>query len=159
MYNKKVAVVGVGNTLMGDEGIGILVLNELEKKTYSGDIEFIDAGTGFFNIVSELRSFGKVIIIDAVHGGQEAGTVYRFEIDDIEGKGDSAVSLHDFGVLESIQLERIVAKLPEDIVFYGIEPQNIELLMEISPVVKRKVNYVVQKIIDELRESGIEVVG
>ena len=159
MSKKNIAVVGVGNILMGDEGIGIKVLQDLEKKTYSQEVKFIDAGTAFFNVVSELRYLDKAIIIDAVHGGGKAGTVYRFKIDDMRGQSKPIISLHDFGVLESIQLEKVIAQLPDDIVFFGIEPENVTLSLELSPVVQGRVEYVVKKILEELHISGIDVLG
>ncbi|MCK5568580.1 MAG: hydrogenase maturation protease [Spirochaetes bacterium] len=153
-------MVGVGNILMGDEGVGIEVVNILEKKSYTGDIELIDAGTSFFNIVSDLRSFEKVIIIDAVNGGREAGTVYRFKPGDIEEAGSPVtISLHDFGVLESIKLERVLGKFPDEVVFFGIEPYKIELSMELSPQIKEKMNYIIAKVLDELKKEGIETVS
>lgn len=158
MSRKRIAIVGVGNILLGDEGIGVRVLEELEKEKYSEKINFLDAGTAFFSIVSELRKVEKAIIIDAVHGGKKAGTVYRFNIDDIAGKGNSIISLHDFGVIESVQLERVIAKLPDEIIFYGVEPQNVTPSLELSSVLQGKLKYVVQKIFEELRISGIRII-
>ena len=158
MSKKRIAIVGVGNILLGDEGIGVRVVKELEKEKYSEEINFLDAGTAFFSIVSELRNFKKAIIIDAVHGGKKAGTVYRFNIDDVAGKGNSIISLHDFGVIESIQLERVIAKLPDEIIFYGVEPKNVTPSLELSSVLQCKLKYVVQKIFEELRISGIRVI-
>ena len=155
--------MGVGNLLMGDEGIGIEVVKRLEELPKAGQgsvgYDIIDAGTAFFNIVSALRGYKKLIIVDAVHGGEPPGTVYRFTFEDIQGMECSAVSLHDFGVVESIQLERLVARLPEEIVFYGIEPESVQLSMELSPVILEKVEYVVRKILEELNESGISSWG
>jgi hydrogenase maturation protease len=161
---KKIAVVGVGNILMGDEGVGIEVVKRLEELPGIGAgcdcIEIIDAGSGFLNIVSGLREYDKIIIVDAVHGGEAPGTVYRFRFEDVEGRRAPDLSLHDFGVFESIQLERLVAPLPEDIVFYGVEPHSVRLSMELSDVVGAKVGYVVERIVEELNgraaDSGKE---
>jgi len=155
LCKRKVAVIGVGNLLMGDEGVGIAVVRRLEKVVISDELEIIDAGTSFFTMVSELRRFQKVIIVDAVHGREAPGSVYRFTMEDVEGKKDSVLSLHDFGVFESIRLERLIAPMPEEIIFYGVEPLSVRLTMQLSPTLQEKVGYVVQKIIEELKESGI----
>jgi hydrogenase maturation protease len=155
LSEKKVAVIGIGNILMGDEGAGIMVIEELEKRRFSGDITFIDAGTAFFSIVSTLRDYDKLIIVDAVYGGGKAGTIYRFGVDDVAAREDRGLSLHDFGVLESIQLERIVARFPRDVVFYGIEPESVSLSLNVSFVCRKAVMCAVQKIIDELGCAGI----
>ncbi len=144
---------------MGDEGVGVRVIQELAKSRFSGDVSFIDAGTAFFSIVSTLRDFDRLIIVDAAYGGEKAGTLYRFGVDDVASKENPGLSLHDFGVLESIQLERIVSRFPEDIVFYGIEPESVSFSLDISPVCSEAVNCAVQKIIDELGCEGIYVTG
>jgi len=148
---KKVAVIGIGNILMGDEGAGVEVIKQLEKRGCAGDVELIDAGTAFFSIVSDLNRFDKLIIVDVAKGGKKPGTVYRLKMDDIRS-GGSSISLHDMGVVESLKLESLVGMVPEEIVFFGIEPKNVELTMEISLPVKRKIAYVVDKIIEEVRK-------
>ena len=156
--SRKIAVVGVGNILMRDEGIGVVLVNLLEKKKYTEEIDFIDAGTSFFNVVSGLRDYDKVVIIDTVCCGEAPGTVYRFEMSDIEDAGSNGmISLHDLGVIHSIKLEKLAGGFPEDIVFFGIEPKNIELTMEISDEIQEKIEQIIDKIISELKKEGIGV--
>jgi len=69
------------------------------------------------------------------------------------------ISLHDFGVLESIKLERVLGKFPDEVVFFGIEPYKIELSMELSPQIKEKMNNIIAKVLDELKKEGIETVS
>jgi hydrogenase maturation protease len=156
--SKKIAVVGIGNTLMGDEGVGVVLVNLLEKKRYTEKIDFIDAGTSFFNIVSFLRKYDKVVIIDTVYGGKAPGSVYRFEINDIEEiDNNGMLSLHDFGVIQSIKLQKIAGGFPEDVVFFGVEPKRIELSLELSSEVQEKVDQIIDKILNELTKEGIGV--
>ncbi len=144
---------------MGDEGVGIMVIQELAKRRFCGDVTFVDAGTAFFCIVSTLRDYDKLIIVDAVYGGGKAGTIYRFGMDDVAAREDCGLSLHDFGVLESIQLERIVARFPRDVVFYGIEPQAVSFSLDVSLVCRKAVMCAVQKIMDDLGRADIHDVG
>jgi len=143
---------------MGDEGVGIMVVQELAKRHFIGDVTFIDAGTAFFCIVSALRDYDKLIIVDAVYGGGKAGTIYRFGMNDVAAREDPGLSLHDFGVLESMQLERIVARFPRDVVFYGIEPQSVRFSLDVSFVCRKAVMRTVKKIMDELGCADIHVV-
>jgi hydrogenase maturation protease len=152
--SKKVAVVGVGNTLMVDEGVGVVILNLLEKTKFSEKIDFIDAGTSFFNIVSDLKEYDKVVIIDAVYGGRAPGTLYRFEMNEVEDFDvNGMLSLHDLGVTQSIKLEKLTGGFPEDVVFFGIEPKTVELSMELSDEVQDNVEKITDKIIDELMKD------
>ena len=156
--SKKIAVVGIGNILMGDEGIGVVVVNLLEKKKYTEEIDFIDAGTSFFYVAPSLKNYDKVVIIDTVCEGKAPGTVYRFEMNDIEKtENNGMLSLHDLGVMQSIKLEKLVGGFPEDVVFFGIEPKSIALSMELSDEIQEKVEEIIDKIINELREEGIGV--
>lgn len=155
MYKKKIAVVGVGNILMADEGAGIRVINELEKRGYSRKVDLIDAGTSFFDIVPELTQYDKVIIVDVTKGGQKPGTIYRFELNDVESQNEISLSVHDIGVLQSFKLESIVNDIPEEIVFFGIEPYQIEISMELSPIIKGTINRLVDKVAQELKKDGI----
>ncbi len=145
----KTAIVGVGNILMGDEGFGVRVIQYLAKKDLPENISLIDAGTGFFNIASNLSKYEKVIIIDIARGGKAPGTIYRFTESDIKSDTAESVSLHDFGVIESLKLERLVRKIPDNIIFYGIEPYKIELSMELSDFLKDKVSKVAEIVLKE----------
>ena len=81
---KRIAVVGVGNILMGDEGIGVKVVEELRKERLPEGVELFDGGTAFHVLVDDLIDFDKLIIVDAVLGGESPGTIYRFEFGELE---------------------------------------------------------------------------
>jgi hydrogenase maturation protease len=147
-----VAVIGIGNILMADEGAGVEALKMLGERECPGHVDLIDAGTAFFAIVSDLKDYDKLIIIDVVRGDQPPGTVYRFELEDVKG-GDVLVSLHDIGVVDSLRMERLVGKVPDDIVFFGIEPEEITLSIGLSSSVKKGVEHLVDRVIEELSQG------
>lgn len=142
---------------MGDEGVGVEVIKELEKRGYSERVELVDAGTSFFSIVSNLDNFDKLIIVDVTRGGQSPGTIYRFEMGDTEVVNDKTLSLHDIGVIESLKLEGLVRKMPKEIVFFGIEPYKIELSIELSPIIKSRFEDLVRKVLEELEKDRIKI--
>jgi len=154
--NKRIAVIGVGNILLGDEGAGVAVIDELDRRGRAGpgneSVELIDAGTAFLAIVHDLKNFDKLIIVDTVRGGKPPGTVYRFGMNDVRNE-DMLISLHDIGVVDSIRLERLVGRVPEDIIFYGIEPERIEPSLELSPAVGERIGYAADRIQEEIREA------
>jgi len=150
----RVAIIGIGNILMADEGAGVEALSLLEERGCPDFVELIDAGTAFFAIVSDLRDFEKLIILDVARGGQPPGTVYRFELDDVKGN-DVLLSLHDIGVVDALRMERLVGGVPDDIVFFGIEPQKVELCIGLSPPVSERLHYLVDRVLKEL-EYGSE---
>ncbi|RKX96701.1 MAG: hydrogenase [Spirochaetes bacterium] len=151
MSKKRIAVVGVGNILMGDEGFGVRVIQYLKEKSIPNNVSLIDAGTWFFNIAGSLTDFDRVIVVDIAKGGKDPGTIYRFYEKDIKSNSEESISLHDFGVIESLNLERLVRKMPDDIIFYGIEPERIELSMDLSDKLKPLVQKVAEEIIKEVK--------
>ncbi|UCB47067.1 MAG: hydrogenase maturation protease [Spirochaetota bacterium] len=150
---KKIAVVGVGNTLMADEGSGVRVIDELKSRGYEGEVDLIDAGTSFFNIVQDVESYDKLIIVDAVKGGGKPGTIYRFKLSDTETERLGSLTVHDIGVVQSLKLYSINHRIPEEIVFFGIEPSKIELSMEISGILEPAISRLVVKVIEEINKD------
>ena len=150
---KKIAVVGVGNTLMADEGSGVRVIDELKRRGYEGEVDLIDAGTMFFNVVHELGSYDKLIIIDCIKGGGKPGTIYRFKLSDTEPERLGTLTVHDLGVVQSLKLYSISHRIPEEIVLFGIEPSKIELSMEISRALEPAISRLVEKVTEELKKD------
>jgi hydrogenase maturation protease len=177
---KKTAIVGVGNMLMGDEGAGVEAARMIEERLKAAcaargggaaeaagrveaactaelidAVEVFDAGTAFFSVVSELHGFDRLIILDAVRGGSEPGTVYRFEPRDAhprdteQADSGAGLSLHDIGVLDSLRLERLSGKLTDNVVIYGIEPASIELRIGLSDQVQRRLGDMVERVLEE----------
>jgi hydrogenase maturation protease len=168
----KTAVIGVGNVLMGDEGIGVKAIEALQDRDLPPGTELFDGGTAFHALTGELADFDKLIIVDAVNGGQPVGTVYRLALEEVlEGaRGNKAtsdrysLSLHDVGVIEALMLEKLTertssARRPAnglssaEIVIIGIEPARVELSMELSPTLSERLPALVQTVLGELRRT------
>lgn len=153
---RRVAIVGVGNILMGDEGAGVEAVRLIGEMGYPEGVDLIDAGTAFFTIAPELsnHNYKKLFIIDAVKGGGKPGTLYRFTMDEVDrgiGPGTWLLSLHEIGVMEALKLERLMGRLPGEIIFYGIEPEVIKLSMELSPVVRKNLRALARRLLGEIR--------
>ena len=135
---------------MADEGAGVEALKLLAERDCPDSVELIDAGTAFFAIVSDLKDYDRIIIVDVVRGGKAPGTVYRFELDDVKG-GDILISLHDIGVVDALRMEQLVGKVPDSIVFFGIEPEEIKLSIGLSSSVETGLKHLVDSVLDEIR--------
>jgi hydrogenase maturation protease len=170
----KTAVVGVGNLLMGDEGVGVRVIQALGQEPLPKGVALFDGGTAFHALTVELAVFEKWIIVDAVTGGGPPGEIYRLAweqvLQGIKSRGsvqDLAVSLHDLGVVETLMLERFVDQVSpqprfsevSEIVILGIEPERIELSLELSPIVESKLPLLLQAVRDELERAPRPFLG
>jgi hydrogenase maturation protease len=153
----KIALLGVGNILLKDEGVGVRVIQQLER-TYSfpPGITLIDGGTAGPHLLDVFSDYDDIIIIDAVKGGEKPGTVYRFGLDHISSDATTRLSIHEMGVLEVLHQARWLGKEP-CVTFIGIEPQDISPWgMELSPVIEHKIPEVIEVILKELSQRTLE---
>lgn len=164
MCPRKTAVVGVGNLLMGDDGIGVRVIQALEREPLPRDVALFDGGTAFHALTGELASYQKWIIVDAVNGGGLPGEIYRLEWEqDLKGAQPfGPVSLHDLGVIEALMLERLTdraAPTPRfsdvsEVVIVGVEPERVELSLELSPTLESQLPRLLQTVRRELERPA-----
>jgi hydrogenase maturation protease len=151
---KDVVVVGLGNTLMADEGIGCVIADHFlgQKEKYPG-VEFVDAGTGGMNLLHIISGRKKVIIIDCAVMGTEPGTIKRFTPEQGRSvKQLSHYSLHEADVLQIIEMARRLGECPETTVIFGIEPGRVEHGRELSEALSRRLSEYIKTIEKELSE-------
>jgi len=135
--------------------MGVKAVEELGKENLPAQIELFDAGTAFPTLFYQLLGFDKLIIIDAITGNGPAGTVYRLELDEVMGNPDAPLTLHDIGVIETLRLQSLVSKIPEEIVFLGMKPARIEPSLDLSPIIEAKLQKLVRMVLQELGDNGI----
>ncbi|MFQ6040166.1 MAG: HyaD/HybD family hydrogenase maturation endopeptidase [Candidatus Poribacteria bacterium] len=153
--NTKIAVVGVGNLLLKDEGVGVHIVHALQKSGKLPDhVQLIDAGTATFDILHLIEDVDKLIVIDAVEGGGEPGTVYRFSPDDVEFGNLSAISLHELDLSNTLAMAELLGNKPKSVVIIGIEPKEITLCLELSPQIEAKIEKIIELTLKEIG-SGI----
>lgn len=123
--NSKVVIIGIGNLLLMDEGIGIHVINELEKYKLPYNIEVHDGGTGGFKLIDLMHGTKRVIFIDAVDTGKAPGTITIFKPEYVRSiYPRKKYSLHDTDLLEVIKMAELLGNHPE-IEIVGIQPKTI----------------------------------
>jgi len=142
------AVIGIGNPMMGDDGIGPRLIAELEGTVPGFDL--VDIGTGGVQLVHILARYDAVILIDAADMGLPPGECRTFSPDDIVSlKQTRAYSPHDWDLLRSVQLSRSLGEAPGRILVFAVQPSSVEMREGVSPELEREVpRYVV-----ELRRS------
>ncbi|MCX7856795.1 MAG: HyaD/HybD family hydrogenase maturation endopeptidase [Deltaproteobacteria bacterium] len=132
----KTVVLGIGNILLTDEGVGVHAVKELLKEKIPENVEILDGGTLGFGLLDVICEADRLIIIDAIKGGEKPGTVYHFKIDDFcklpASFGNSA---HEITILDVLRAAELLGKSPK-IEIFGIEPRSLEIGLELSPDVK-----------------------
>ncbi len=145
-----ILILGIGNILLGDEGVGVRVIEAMSEIKMPDNVELMDGGTASMDILGNLDSEIKVIIIDAVQGGGEPGTIYRFTPKDIQSPKPVFTSLHQIGLLETLSELEMVGRPPLNIVIFGIEPKNLEWGLELSPEIAAIIPRVSQMVLEEI---------
>lgn len=141
----RVAVIGVGNVLMGDEGVGIAVVKELRRM---GLKDVYDCGTMGLDVVNVMLDYDKVVVVDAVRGFGRPGEVFKLKLEDLNFEG-TLVSLHDINLINALKFASNVFDLPE-IVIVGIEIERIGEGMELSEEVRKAIPKAVELVLEEL---------
>lgn len=145
------AVVGIGNALLSDEGIGCHVVRALEEMPLR-DVETIDGGT-CPDVLELLGDVGKLIIVDAVKAGGPPGQIYRFHPEDIALEQRAFLSLHDMSLLDGLKLVRLRHSIGEAVIF-GIEPGELGWGLELSPELETKLPQIIDVILEELNNTS-----
>ena len=147
----KTAVVGVGNLLMGDEGIGVHIAEKLKSAGLPPDVVVLEGGTHFWGDEEVLNGAEKLVIVDAVLGGGAPATIYRFSIDELEDEADDVrLSCHEMGLIEKLRMTQFAGFSPEQIVIIGVEPARVEWNTGLSKEVEEKVPEIIDAVMAEL---------
>jgi hydrogenase maturation protease len=138
----KTIVVGLGNPLMADEGIGVILVNKLSELSDKYPlVDFVDGGTGGMNLLHLFEGRKKVVIIDCTYMEQEPGQIKKFSPDEVKSVKQLAhQSLHEQDLLKIIEIGGQLGQCPEEIVIFGIQPKNIELGQTLSLELTQKID-------------------
>ena len=149
---KDTIVIGLGNLLLSDEGIGIHLIRRLSiQQDKFPKVDFLDAGSAGMNLLHLIANRKKTIIIDCAKMGAKPGTMKRFTPDEIQSvKKLSHYSLHEADILQVINLSKELGECPQKIVFFGIEPESLELGQELSETLSAKIDSYAENICKEL---------
>ena len=147
--SEKVAVLGMGNELLTDEGVGVHVIHCLEKIPDLGPVRLVDGGTSP-DAVELVRDVERLIIVDAAHCGGDPGAVYRLTPEQVQTQKPSSV--HEVSVIDMLWTMEIMGSVPE-VTIIGVEPKEIDWGLELSPDLEGKLPEIVKVVEEEIRRS------
>ncbi|MCX8205222.1 MAG: hydrogenase maturation protease [Candidatus Nezhaarchaeota archaeon] len=151
---KKVIVVGLGNVLMGDEGVGVRAAEALSRLHLPPTITVYPAGTPSLALLHLIEGSEKVVLIDAVKLGGKPGTVYRFNFDPLLFKDESPLSMHGLDAVAALRLAVNTGMAPREIVVIGVEPKQTRLGEALSNEVEASIPKVLDLVLKEVVEHG-----
>lgn len=149
---KTVAVLGLGNPLMADEGIGVYLIPRLVQVAGRyPSVDFIDAGTGGWSVLHLLEGRRKAVFIDCALMDEKPGTIKRFTCEEVRSRKVLAhQSLHEADLMHVIAMAGQLGQAPEEVVIFGIQPQAIELGERLSPALLERCDEYVSLVLREL---------
>lgn len=143
--NRKV-VLGLGNTLNRDEGLGVQALKRLDAHLGAqSDFELLDGGVLGMNLLMIVEECSHLLILDAVNAGKPAGTVVELAKEQIPLYAGVKLSQHQITFQEVLGLANIRGLLPEHLHLIGIQPEDISIGLELSPIIEKALPEVVEK--------------
>jgi hydrogenase maturation protease len=151
---KKIGVIGIGNPLRKDDGIGIVLLEKLVeiKDDLPDDIEYIDGGTGGMNLLHLFARFDIVVFIDAVNFGGEIAESKFFNSEDVISKNiQIKISTHGSDILKIIQLSKELGENPDEIFIFGVQPQDMTPGTRLSHEIQENIDLLVNNLKVELK--------
>ena len=141
---KKLLVLGVGNILLMDEGIGVHAVREIWDKEWPENVEFLDGGTFTQDLFYVFEKYEYILVLDVIRAGKEPGTIYRVEEKDLVENEKQALSLHDIDLLDSLRMASLLGNRP-GLTVIGIEPEKIDWGTEMTPTLKDRFPFFVEK--------------
>lgn len=150
MAGPQILVLGIGNTLLSDEGAGIHVIRELEKHNLPPEVTVLDGGTTGFELIRFFAGMEKVIIVDALRTDLETGSVVRLTPSELKLKQDIPFSIHQSGMATLIN--KATEFYPEtELVIIGVVVEETEKFsLQLSDTVREKIPAVIDIILREI---------
>jgi len=154
----KTLVLGVGNKLMSDEGVGVHAVEQLvAEHTLPKEVQVLDGGTLGLDLLYYLEGIDNLLLVDAVETGKAAGTMIRLAGEEVPAFMSIKISPHQIGVPDMLAAARLKDLYPRQIVLWGIQPELITIGLALSPILASKLDLLTGKLIDELRSWGHQI--
>jgi hydrogenase maturation protease len=148
---RSILILGLGNPLRGDDGIGPRVIEALDHRALPEGTTVLDAGTGGLDLLQVLEGWERAIIIDAADVGREPGQFVRFTPDEARFVGsEDATSLHNAGLAEALALADAVGQPLPEMVIFGVQPEKIGWGEGLSPTIETALPALVDAVLDEV---------
>lgn len=157
-YENSIVVLGVGNILLTDEGLGVHVVEDLKANyTFIPQISLIDGGTMGMELLTYMRGMKKILLIDAVNGGEAPGTIYEFPHRELEQYFTDHISVHEVGMQDILRIRAIQENPLEDAIVIGVEPESLDVGFEPSAPVQKALPEVKDRVLRVLRKWGVQI--
>ena len=151
---KPILILGIGNILLKDEGVGVHTAMKMMEMDLPPDVEVMDGGTMGLNLLYYIEGRKKVIVIDTVLVGDPPGTIYRFTDESLVDNKPMLRTAHGIDFSDVIKTSKMLGTKPEEIVFIGIEPESLDEGLELTPTIEKRVPVLIKMVMKEIETSN-----
>jgi hydrogenase maturation protease len=153
-----IVVLGLGNLLRRDEGLGIRALERLRERYALPDaVQTVDGGTLGLDLLCYLEDAGRLLVLDAALTAGPPGTLLRVADAEVPAFFGMRTSPHEVALPDLLAVTQLRGTVPDEVVVLGMQPDALELGWELSPAVARHLDELVEAAADELRRWGVEL--
>jgi hydrogenase maturation protease len=153
-----ILVLGIGNLVMGDDGAGVRVVQELQKRyLFPPHIEIMDGGTLGLDLLPKLEGIGRLLVVDAVETGGEPGTLVQLSGEELPIALQTKVSPHQMGLKDLLAVAELMGHAPREMVLVGIQPADIGMGADLSPRVAEQLEEMIANVLTKLNEWDVEI--
>jgi len=153
----KALVLGLGNILLSDEGLGVRVVERLEESyRFPPEIQVMDGGTLGLDLLPYLEGVDHLLVIDALEIGEEPGTIARLVGDEVPASLSVKISPHQMGLADLLAAARLQGLYPQEVVLLGMQPASIDTGLDLSPPVQAHLDRLIDEVLIELKGWGYE---
>ncbi len=157
--NSPIAVLGVGNVLLSDEGFGVRVVQHLMKwYDFDPQIRLIDGGTLGWDLLNFLQGVEKLIVIDAIDAKAVPGTFFVLKNEEVKKYFKRKVSGHEAGIQEVLAWFDIMGKPIKEITVVGVQPQSLDTGLTLTPLIEKIVPKAVDAVLNQLSQWGVKAI-
>ncbi len=154
----KVTLIGLGNILMRDEGVGIHVANHMMQNfRVCDDLQIVDGGTSGLDLLPFIENREHVLFVDAVNFNKEPGHIGRLANEQVPSLFGVKDSLHHMGLMDLLAAAQLMEKLPKQICLVGIQPKRIETGLELTDTIAARMPWLIDRVVTQINSWGISI--
>jgi len=147
-----VLILGLGNPLRGDDGVGCRLVEELARRELPPGVQVLDGGAAGLDLLDLVEGWGRVVIVDAAEMGRMPGEIVRFTPADVRlASAPDPFSLHHAGLSEALALADALGRALPEMVIFGVQPASVGWGEELSPAVEAALPALIATVLEEVR--------
>ncbi|MEQ4675028.1 HyaD/HybD family hydrogenase maturation endopeptidase [Providencia vermicola] len=154
----RILVLGVGNILLSDEGIGVRIVEALEERYHLPEcVEVLDGGTAGMELIGPMASRDHLIIADVVLSSQQPGSLLVLRDDEVPALFTRKISPHQLGLSDVLSALHLTDEFPQRLTLVGVVPESLEPHIGLTAIGQAALEPALQKVVDVLRSEGLEI--